>query len=574
MTTKPEKTQSLLIMCLLSLAVGTIGGLGAWLFRLLIGWLHNVFFLGEFKLAYDANVHTAANPWGAGIILVPVVGAVLVAWLVKTFAPEAKGHGVPEVMDAIHYNRGNIRPIVAVIKSLASAICIGSGGSVGREGPIIQIGSAFGSTLGQIVGVPARQRITLLAAGAAAGIAATFNAPLGGVLFAIELLLISINVRNLLPVALSTVTATYIGRTLLGTHPAFDFAPLRVSDFHLNSPWMLLLFVPFGVLVGLASAVFIKAIYWAEDRFDSLPGNDYTRHLSGMLLVGIVVYAMWQWTGRYYLEGIGYATIMDVLTRAVTNPAVLLLLCALKLLVTSLTLGSGGSGGVFSPALFVGATLGAAFAYVAQWLLPEVKIDAVTFALAGMAATIGASTGAMITAAVMLHEMTDDNNIMLPVITTTIVACGVRKLISPGSVYTLKLLRRGHVVPEGLQAAMDDARSVEQVMEKDFRVVEEAAVVAPFPGVTIVAREERAVRVIHPFGAAVDTIGQPADRGAAFVILGPGTPLVEAMRELQLAGAGCALVFSRPDSDRIEDLLGVLTLRELSLYRSRLADLF
>lgn len=188
---------------------------------------------------------------------------------------------------------------------------------------------------------------------------------------------------------------------------------------------MLLLFIPFGVLMGLASIVFVKGVYWTEDRVESMPGNDYTRHLSGMLLVGIMLYAMWRCTGRYYLGGIGYATIMDVLTGAVTDPVFLLLLCVLKLAATCLTLGSGGSGGVFSPALFVGATLGAGIAHIAQRLLPGVEIDVVTFALAGMAAAVGASTGAMITAAVMLHEMTGDNNVVLPVIVTTIVACGV-----------------------------------------------------------------------------------------------------------------------------------------------------
>ena len=574
MTAKPEKPQSLLVMCLLSVVVGAVGGMGAWIFRLLIGWLHNAFFLGKLQLAYDANAHTAANPWGVGVIVVPVLGALLVAWLVKTFAPEAKGHGVPEVMDAIHYDRGNIRPIVGAIKSLASAICIGSGGSVGREGPIIQIGSSFGSTLGQIVRVPARQRITLVAAGAAAGIAATFNAPLGGVLFAIELLLISVNVRNLLPVALSTVTATYIGRALLGTYPAFNFAPLRVSNFQLSSPWLLLLLVPFGVLMGLASVLFVKGIYWAENRFESLAGNDYTRHMSGMLAVGVMLYAMWRWTGHYYLEGIGYATIMDVLTGVLTDPAFLLLLFGLKLASTCLTLGSGGSGGVFSPALFMGATLGSAFAYVAQRVLPGIEIDAITFALAGMAAAVGASTGAMITAAVMLHEMTDDNNIMLPVIVTTILACGVRKMISPGSIYTLKLLRRGHVVPEGLQAAMDDARTIGHVMGKNFHVVEAGEEVEPFPGVTVVAREGRAVDVVNPFGSFVEPADESVDRSGSFVVLEVREPLVEAMRTMQMAGIGCALVFSRPDSDRVEDLVGVLTWRELSDYRSKLAELF
>jgi CIC family chloride channel protein len=177
------------VMVLCSLAVGVIAGLGAVVFRAMIGGFHNLLFLGQWSFDYDANVHTPPSPWGAWIILVPVLGAIGVAFLVKTFAPEAKGHGVPEVMDAIYHQDGRIRPIVALIKSLASALSIGSGGSVGREGPIIQVGAAFGSTLGQVITMPVRQRAVLIAAGAGGGIAATFNTPIGGIVFAVELML-------------------------------------------------------------------------------------------------------------------------------------------------------------------------------------------------------------------------------------------------------------------------------------------------------------------------------------------------------------------------------------------------
>src|SRR5271167_320483 len=212
------------VMILCVLAVGVIAGFGAVVFRAMIGAIHNLLFLGQFSFDYDANVHTPASPWGAWIILAPVLGAVVVAFLVKTFAPEAKGHGVPEVMDAIYHHDGRIRPIVAVIKSLASAVSIGSGGSVGREGPIIQIGAAFGSTLGQVIAMPARQRAVLIAAGAGGGIAATFNTPIGGVLFAVELLLVEINARTLFPVSLSVAIATVIGRAAFGSKPSFDVA--------------------------------------------------------------------------------------------------------------------------------------------------------------------------------------------------------------------------------------------------------------------------------------------------------------------------------------------------------------
>ena len=206
-------------MLLMALAVGLVAGFGAWGFHRLIGLVHNVLFLGQFVFAYDANVFTPVSPWGVAVVLVPVAGALAVAWLVKNFAPEAKGSGVPEVMDAIYYHQGRIRPRVAVIKSLSSAISIGSGGSVGREGPIVQIGSAFGSTLGTLIPMRTSERVTLIAAGAGAGIAATFNAPLGGIVFALELLLVSINARNLLVVTTATAVATYIGHLLLDTNP-------------------------------------------------------------------------------------------------------------------------------------------------------------------------------------------------------------------------------------------------------------------------------------------------------------------------------------------------------------------
>src|SRR5271154_5884904 len=210
----------LIQLSLLALCLGVVTGIGAVLFRDLIGLIHNLLFTGHALVHYDANVFTAPAPWGAFVILVPVVGAVAVTFLVSNFAPEAKGHGVPEGMDAIYYKEGVIRPIVALVKSLASAFAIGSGSSVGREGPIIQIGSAIGSTLGQIVAMPTGQRITLVAAGAGAGIAATFNTPIGGVMFAIELMLPEVSVDTFLPVAAATGSATFIGRLFFGPQPA------------------------------------------------------------------------------------------------------------------------------------------------------------------------------------------------------------------------------------------------------------------------------------------------------------------------------------------------------------------
>ena len=217
----------------------------------MIAGFHNLLFLGQWSLDYDANIHTTPSPVGAWIILAPPLGAVGVAFLVKTFAPEAKGHGVPEVIDAIYHRDGRIRPIVAVIKSIASALSIGSGGSVGREGPIIQVGAAFGSTLGQWVAMPARQRALLIAAGAGGGIAATFNTPIGGIAFALELMMPAITSLNLLCVALATVTATYIGRGFFGVTPSFDVPTLSLLIGHGQTPWVLAIFIVFGALIGV-----------------------------------------------------------------------------------------------------------------------------------------------------------------------------------------------------------------------------------------------------------------------------------------------------------------------------------
>src|ERR1700747_1983987 len=229
---RPKRTMGLFALSLLAIGVGIVTGVGAVGFRALIGLIHNVFYFGRLSAVYDANVLEPASPWGAGIVLVPVIGGLAVTFLVSKFAPEARGHGVPEVMDAIFYREGRIRPVVAAVKSLASALSIGTGAAVGREGPIIQIGASLGSTLGQLIRMDTWQRITLVAAGAGAGIAATFNTPLGGVMFAVELMMPELSARTFLPVALATGTATFIGRIYFGIHPAFAIPTELLTSQH------------------------------------------------------------------------------------------------------------------------------------------------------------------------------------------------------------------------------------------------------------------------------------------------------------------------------------------------------
>ncbi len=254
----------------LSIPVGIIAGLGAVAFRALIGFFHNLLFLGRLSAAYDANAHTPPSPWGPLVILVPVLGAMGVAFLVKNFAPEAKGHGVPEVMDAVFNRKGVIRPVVSVVKALASALSIGSGGSIGREGPIVQIGSSFGSTVGQKLRLPAWQKVTLIAAGAGGGIAATFNTPVGGILFAMEIVMDEVSARTLVPVITATVTATCVGQVFFGAHAAFSIPAFQTAS-RVTDPPMLLAYAGLGVITGLGAAYGVVLNYWAPGLNVSLP---------------------------------------------------------------------------------------------------------------------------------------------------------------------------------------------------------------------------------------------------------------------------------------------------------------
>jgi chloride channel protein, CIC family len=552
--------RSLLFMMVMAIATGVVAGIGAWGFRMLIGLVHNVLFLGEFAFAYDANLHTPPGPWGVGVVLVPVVGALVVAWLVGNFAPEAKGHGVPEVMDAIHYHQGRIRPRVAVVKSLASAISIGSGGSVGREGPIVQIGSAFGSTLGEIMPMRTQDRVTLIAAGAGAGIAATFNAPLGGVAFAIELLLVSVNARSLVVVATATAFATHMTRLLLGTHPSFYIPALERPDFYLTQPWGLAAFFVLGGLMGLLSVAFIRGLYGMEDLFEAIPGNYYARHVLGMFCVGVMMYLLLRHAGHYYVQGVGYATIMDILQGPLAAPWFLLLLVALKLLATCLSLGSGASGGVFSPALFMGAAAGAASGHLCQALIPGLDIEIATFAIAGMAATIGGTTGAVLTGIIMITEMTQDNSVVLPLVIAGSMAYAVRKLIMDESIYTMKLRARGHAVPEGLQAAVLNARRVRDLMESGFVVVADGAEPPADAAIVVLAEQGMIAGVVRQPATRDGRSGAgDAARPIGHVVVDEQEKLLSAIRAMWEAEAEVILASRRPGSGRVDDIVGMVT---------------
>lgn len=470
MVQEPQPLKNI-YMIFLGCCVGLMGGLGAVLFRDLISFIHNLFFFGQYSLVYDANRHTAATPIAVAIIFIPIIGAMLVTFLTERFAPEAKGHGVPEAIFAIYYKQGKIRPIVALIKALTSAVSIGTGGSVGREGPIIQIGSAFGSTLGQLIQMPTRQRVLLIAAGAGAGIAATFNAPLGGLAFAIELMLVSVNAISIGVVTVAIVIATLISYKFFGTAPALgEFNVAYANNYH-DFLVLFLALLPFGVMVGAIAALFIKGLYWFEDIFTHVFKNPYIRHMIGMSIVGCMLYLFMSSFGHYFIEGVGYAAIEDALNFVLDNPWILLILFVGKWLATCLTLGSGASGGVFSPSLFMGALFGAAYGNLVNHLFPAYHLSPVLFIVAGMAGVVGSATGAIVTAIAMTFEMTRDYADILPIMITVALAYTIRLRLSNESIYTLKLFRRGYVLPKGLETSFVTAKRASDIMDKNITIL-------------------------------------------------------------------------------------------------------
>ena len=314
------------------------------------------------------------------------------------------------------------------------------------------------------------QRITLVAAGAGAGIAATFNTPIGGVMFAIELMMPELSARTFLPVALATGTATFVGRIFFGIYPAFAIPDALLASQAPASLTALLLYALLGAVIGLAATAFIRGLSLAENIFDRI-GNPYLRNVVGMLMIGVLIYVLFRTAGHYYVEGVGYSTIQAVLSGKLTLPWLLLILFVAKLAATSVSLGAGSSGGIFSPSLFMGATIGGAFGLLVNAISPVESLGVTTCAIIGMAAMVGGGTGAAMTAVTMIFEMTRDYDLVMPSIIAVALAIGVRRLLSPENIYTIKLVGRGHFVPKALHANMFLVRRAGEVMEKDVTIL-------------------------------------------------------------------------------------------------------
>ncbi|HLG41881.1 MAG TPA: chloride channel protein [Planctomycetota bacterium] len=500
---------------------------------------------------------------GIWVFLLPAAGGLIVGPLFAWLCREAKGHGVPEVMISVSREGGRIERRVSVVKTAASIVTIGSGGSAGPEGPIVHVGSALASTFGQTFKVPAENLRLLVACGAAAGISATFNAPIAGALFASEVILREFNVPSFTSVVLSSVTATAVSRAILGDHPTFT-----IPEYAIVSPVELGFYAVLGILCALASVLFIRMVYLVEDGFERLrPIPAWLRPAIGGLLVGLI--GLWN-AGIY---GSGYTVIDSTLNSGLLLQA-LLALFALKLIATSLTVGSGGSGGVFAPALFVGAMLGGAFGLIMQGVFPAVTARPGAYATVGMGALFAGTAHAPITAILMIFEMTQDYKIVLPLMIAVVISTVAARRLFPHSIYTFKLHRGGMDLDELRRINLLDLVTVDQAMARKF-----TSVPPEMPILDLVAKLKADDRTGYP---VVDAKGQlvgivtfrdvsrvlenPAGKTVADIctrsltVVYPDETLSQAMLKLAVRDVARAPVMDRDDPSK---LVGILERRDI-----------
>jgi H+/Cl- antiporter ClcA len=438
--------------------VGFMGGLVAQGLLELIYLFTNLFFYGRWSFAITSPVH---NHLGAWVILIPPVGGLLVGIMIHFWEPTLKGHGIPEAMEAVLIGKSKIRMRVGILKPLATAFAIGTGGPFGAEGPIIQTGAAFGSIFAQLTGLTPYQRRVLLAAGAAAGMAATFVAPFAGILVAIELLLFEFRARSFIPVAISSAVATAVAVHFRGWAPLFPTPP-----FSLVSMQELWLFALMGMLMGLIGIAMIRALFFLEEAFDRFPFQPAAiwAPATGALMLGLI--------GYFYPQvfGTGYDTIRDMLNDNLGTHA-LLGISAAKFAALVVSLGSGTTGGVFAPSLIVGGGVGAVYAEVWHHFLPHLVSDPALYSLVAMAAMFGGIARAPFTSIVFLFELSRNPNALLPLVVCCVVSDGFVRLFSEESIMTGKLVKRGLIVRQEYSVPALLRARVQEVMRKNFTVV-------------------------------------------------------------------------------------------------------
>jgi len=457
-TTLAEPAQfRMVLVSFLAAGIGLVAGGIAFLLYRLIGLLTNISFYGRFVADFTSARHNHLGLW---VIAIPVVGGLVVGVMAKYGSSKIRGHGIPEAMEAVLFNRSRIQPRVAILKPISAAIAIGTGGPFGAEGPIIQTGGAVGSLVGQIFHTTASERKVLLACGAAAGMSATFNTPIAGVILAIELLLFEFKARSFIPLVVASTLATAVHMQVLGAGPMFT---VTAMDFGVPSalPFYLLL----GVICGLAAVGFSKLLYWTEDLFEKLPIDQLWWPAIGALGLGIIGYFVPR------VLGVGYDTISDILNANLALKVLIVVMLA-KAVALVISLGSGTSGGLLAPMFMSSAALGGVFAMGMNEVFPAAHLSAGAFALVAMGAVFGAASRAAFSFIVFAFEITRDYNSVLPLMLVTVIADGVAILLMPkASIMTEKLVRRGLRIHQDYEADVLQQMVVSETMDREAPVL-------------------------------------------------------------------------------------------------------
>ena len=454
----------LVLISVLSAAVGVAVGVVAFLLFRLIGIFTNLFFFHRLSSDFTSPRWNHIGGW---VILVPVVGGIVAGFMAKYWSDKIRGHGIPEAIEAVLTNHSRIEARVAILKPISAAIAIGTGGPFGAEGPIIQTGGAIGSLVGQVIQTTTAERKVLLACGAAAGMSATFNTPIAGAILAIELLLFELKARSFIPLMIASALAAAVHLRLLGGGPMFVVGAINF-DFSHALPFYALL----GVLCGLAAIGFIKLLYWAEDQFKKLPIDELWWPAIGALGLGSIAYFVPR------VLGVGYDTIGDILNARLALDALLIVMVA-KTVALVVSLGSGTSGGLLAPMFMTGAALGGAFALIINRMFPAAHLSPGAFALVAMGAMFGAASHAGFSLIVFAFEVTHDYNSVLPLMVAAVIAEGVVVLLMPNTTIMIeKLRRRGLHISQDFEVDILEEVRVAETMDPHPQVIASSMPVA------------------------------------------------------------------------------------------------
>jgi H+/Cl- antiporter ClcA/CBS domain-containing protein len=553
----------MVLVSFLAGGIGLLAGLIAFVLYKLIGLFTNIFFYHRFDAEFISARHNQLGLW---VIVIPVVGGIIVGIMAKYGTPKIKGHGIPEAMEAVLVNRSRIEPRVAILKPISAAIAIGTGGPFGAEGPIIQTGGAVGSLVGQVFHTTASERKVLLACGAAAGMSATFNTPIAGVILAIELLLFEFKARSFIPLVIASTLATAVHMQLLGAGPMF-----KVTAMDFGIPHALPFYLILGVVCGFAAVGFSKLLYWTEDQFEKLPVDELWWPAIGALGLGIIGYFVPR------VLGVGYDTIGDILNANLAWKLLLVVMIA-KAAALVISLGSGTSGGLLAPMFMSSAAMGGVFAMGMDRIFPSANLSAGAFALVAMGAVFGAASRATFAFIIFAFEITRDYNSVLPLMLVSVIADGVAMLLMPkASIMTEKLARRGLHIHQDYEADVMHQVRVSETMDRDVpslppdmtvgeladRIARRDPAVCKHQGMFILDPEGKLIGVITR-GDIMRALDQDpsgamnvADAGARNVVVTyPHESLHDASAKMLRNAIGRLPVVDSSDSGRVVGYLG------------------